>query len=228
MSVADNLAQVKEQIADAALRSNRSPESVKLVGVTKTVEVERIKEAVSAGLQILGENYVQEARDKIKELSGRASWHFVGRLQTNKAKYAVKLFDLIQTVDSIKLAKELDRRARPLNRIVPIIIQVNLAGEASKGGVQPSECFSLIRQISELANLQIRGLMTMPPFFNAPERVRPYFRQLRELSQQIDQAELPGVEMKELSMGMSGDFEVAIEEGATLVRVGTAIFGTRP
>ena len=161
-------------------------------------------------------------------MSGRASWHFVGRLQTNKAKYAVKIFDLIQTVDSIKLAKELDRRARPLNRIVPIIIQVNLAGESSKGGVHPPECFSLIRQISELANLQIRGLMTMPPFFNAPERVRPYFRQLRELSQQIDQARLPGVEMNELSMGMSGDFEVAIEEGATLVRVGTAIFGTRP
>ena len=227
-SIADNLARVNEQIADAALRSNRSPESVKLVGVTKTVEVERIKEAVSAGLQILGENYVQEARDKIKEMSGRASWHFVGRLQTNKAKYAVKLFDLIQTVDSIKLAKELNRRARPLNRIVPIIIQVNLAGEATKGGVQPVECFSLIRQISELANLQIRGLMTMPPFFNAPERVRPYFRQLRELSEQIDQAQLPGVEMKELSMGMSGDFEVAIEEGATLVRVGTAIFGMRP
>ncbi len=226
-SIADNLARVKERIAEAALRSGRRPDSVKLVGVTKTVDLDRIKKAVSAGLRILGENYVQEARDKIEELRGQASWHFVGRLQTNKAKYAVKLFDLIQTVDSLKLAKELNRRAQPLGRVIPIIIQVNLAGEASKGGAHPSECISLIRQISELPNLQIQGLMTMPPFFNEPEIVRPYFRQLRELSLEIAKAQLPGVEMKELSMGMSGDFEVAIEEGATLIRVGTAIFGKR-
>jgi hypothetical protein len=210
------------------VRSGRTPESVKLVGVTKTVDVERIKQAVSAGLQILGENYVQEARDKIKEVGGEASWHFVGRLQTNKAKYAVKLFDMIQTVDSFKLANELNRRAQTLGRTIPIIIQVNLASEVSKGGVEPSKCISLIKQISDLANLQIRGLMTMPPFFDQPERVRPYFAQLRELSQEIAKAQLPGVEMKELSMGMSGDFETAIEEGATLVRVGTAIFGKRP
>jgi pyridoxal phosphate enzyme (YggS family) len=227
MSIAENLARVKEQMAKAAMRSGRTPDSVKLVGVTKTVEVDRIKEAVSAGLQILGENYVQEARDKIKEVGGEVSWHFVGRLQTNKAKYAVKLFDMIQTVDSFKLAKELDRRAQPLGRKMPIIIQVNLASEVSKGGVEPSECISLIKQISELANLQIRGLMTMPPFFDQPERARPYFAQLRELSQEIAGAQLPAVEMAELSMGMSGDFETAIEEGATLVRVGTAIFGER-
>jgi len=227
MSIAENLARVKEQIAKAAVRSGRRPDSVKLVGVTKTVDVDRIKEAVSAGLQILGENYVQEARDKIKEVGGEVSWHFVGRLQTNKAKYAVKLFDMIQTVDSFKLAKELDRRAQPLGRKIPIIIQVNLASEVSKGGVKPSECISLIKQISVLANLQIRGLMTMPPFFDQPERARPYFAQLRELSQEIARTQLPRVEMNELSMGMSGDFETAIEEGATLVRVGTAIFGER-
>jgi pyridoxal phosphate enzyme (YggS family) len=227
MSIAENLARIKEQIAKAAMRSGRMPDSVKLVGVTKTVDVDRIKEAVSAGLQILGENYVQEARDKIKEVGGEVSWHFVGRLQTNKAKYAVKLFDMIQTVDSFKLAKELNRRAQPLGRTIPIIIQVNLASEVSKGGVEPSECISLIKQISELANLQIRGLMTMPPFFDQPERARPYFAQLRELSQEIARAQLPRVEMNELSMGMSGDFETAIEEGATLVRVGTAIFGER-
>jgi hypothetical protein len=228
MSIAENLLQIKERMAEAAVRSGRTPESVKLVGVTKTVDVERIKQAVSAGLQILGENYVQEARDKIKEVGGEASWHFVGRLQTNKAKYAVKLFDMIQTVDSFKLANELNRRAQTLGRTIPIIIQVNLASEVSKGGVEPSKCISLIKQISDLANLQIRGLMTMPPFFDQPERVRPYFAQLRELSQEIAKAQLPGVEMKELSMGMSGDFETAIEEGATLVRVGTAIFGERP
>lgn len=227
-SIADNLARVMERIADAALRSGRSPESVKLVGVSKTVDIGRIKEAVSAGLQILGENYVQEAKDKIEQLGSQASWHFVGRLQRNKAKYAVKLFDLIQTVDSLKLATELNRRAQPLERVIPIIIQVNLAGEASKGGVHPPECISLIRQIAELPNLQVQGLMTMPPFFNDPERARPFFRQLRELSEQLAEADVAGVEMKEISMGMSGDYEAAIEEGATLVRVGTAIFGERP
>jgi hypothetical protein len=226
-SIAENLERVREKIAEAALRSARSPESVKLVGVTKIVDVERIKEAVSAGLQILGENYVQEAQDKIEQLGDRASWHFIGRLQRNKAKYAVKLFDLIQTVDSLKLATELNRRAQPLERVIPIIIQVNLAGEASKGGVHPPECISLIRQIAELPNLRVQGLMTMPPFFNDPERARPYFRQLRELSEQVAEAEVVGVEMKEISMGMSGDYEAAIEEGATLVRVGTAIFGER-
>lgn len=227
-SIAENLARVMERIADAALRSGRSPESVKLVGVSKTVDIGRIKEAVSAGLQILGENYVQEAKDKIEQLGSQASWHFVGRLQRNKAKYAVKLFDLIQTVDSLKLATELNRRAQPLERVIPIIIQVNLAGEASKGGVHPPECISLIRQIAELPNLQVQGLMTMPPFFNDPERARPFFRQLRELSEQLAEADVAGVEMKEISMGMSGDYEAAIEEGATLVRVGTAIFGERP
>ncbi len=226
-SIAENLLRIQERMAEAAMRSGRTPDSVKLVGVTKTVDVDRIKEAVSAGLQILGENYVQEARDKIKEVGGEVSWHFVGRLQTNKAKYAVKLFDMIQTVDSFKLAKELNRRAQPLGRKIPIIIQVNLASEVSKGGVEPSECISLIKQISELANLQIRGLMTMPPFFDQPKKARPYFAQLRELSQEIARAQLPRVEMNELSMGMSGDFETAIEEGATLVRVGTAIFGER-
>jgi pyridoxal phosphate enzyme (YggS family) len=228
MSIAENLSRIKERMAEAATRSGRTPGSVKLVGVTKTVDLDRIKEAVSAGLQILGENYVQEARDKIRELKDRVSWHFVGRLQTNKAKYAVKLFDVIQTVDSFKLAQELNRRAQPLGRTIPIIIQVNLASEVSKGGVEPSECLSLIRHVSVLENLQIRGLMTMPPFFDQPERARPYFAQLREMSQKIAEAQVAGVEMNELSMGMSGDFEAAIEEGATLIRVGTAIFGERP
>lgn len=228
MSIAENLSRIKERMAEASIRSGREPSSVKLVGVTKTVDLDRIKEAVSAGLQILGENYVQEARDKIKELKDRVSWHFVGRLQTNKAKYAVKLFDMIQTVDSFRLAQELNRRAQPLGRTVPIIIQVNLASEVSKGGVEPSECLSLIRQVSMLENLQIRGLMTMPPFFDQPERARPYFAQLREMSQKIADAQVAGVEMNELSMGMSGDFEAAIQEGATLIRVGTAIFGERP
>jgi len=227
-SIADNLLRVKERMAEAAIRCGRAPDSVKLVGVTKNVDVHRIGEAVSAGLEILGENYVQEAQKKIEQVTEQVSWHFIGRLQTNKAKYAVKLFDLIQSVDSIKLADELNRRAQRLGRGIPVIIQVNLAGEASKGGVQPLECIPLIRHISEFSNLQINGLMTMPPFFNQPERARQYFLQLRELSLEIVEAQLPGVKIKELSMGMSGDFEVAIEEGATLIRVGTAIFGERP
>ncbi|UCG14210.1 MAG: YggS family pyridoxal phosphate-dependent enzyme [Deltaproteobacteria bacterium] len=228
MSIADNLSRVQERIANAAIRSGRSPESVELVGVTKTVDIQRIELAVAAGLKILGENYVQEARDKIAQLGDRVSWHFVGRLQTNKAKHAVKLFDLIETVDSMKLAVELNRRAHSLGRVIPIFIQLNLADEVTKGGVKTADALALVRQISELAHLQIRGLMTMPPFFNQPERARPYFRQLRGLSQEIVAAGVAGVAMTEISMGMSGDFEVAVEEGATLVRVGTAIFGERP
>jgi pyridoxal phosphate enzyme (YggS family) len=228
MSISENLKQVQDKIANAAIKSGRTPDSVKLVGVTKTVDLDRIKEAISAGLRLLGENYVQEARDKVNQLSHEVSWHLIGRLQTNKAKYAVKLFDMIETVDSIKLAVELNRRAQPLGRVIPILIQLNLAAEQTKGGLKSPDCLPLIVQIAELQHLQVRGLMTMPPFFDDPEGARPYFRQLREMSQEIAAAAVPGVKMAELSMGMSGDFEAAIEEGATLVRVGTAIFGERP
>jgi len=228
MSIAANLARVKERIAAAALRSGRSPESVRLVGVTKTVDPPRVELAVQAGLEILGENYVQEARDKIRRFQGRVRWHFIGRLQSNKAKHAVQLFDLIHTVDSLRLAEELHRRAGALGLVVPVLIQVNLAAEATKGGVRLDEARPLIREVAGLDHLHIRGLMTMPPYFDDPERVRPYFRRLRVLSEEIAALGLPGVEMRELSMGMSGDFEAAVEEGATLVRVGTAVFGTRP
>jgi pyridoxal phosphate enzyme (YggS family) len=227
MSVADNLARVRERIASAAIRSGRNPESVKLVGVTKTVDLQRIEMAVAAGLEILGESYVQEAREKISRFHGQVLWHFIGRLQTNKAKYAVKLFDLIHTVDSLKLAVELDRRAGSLDLVLPILIQLNLAREHSKAGSRPEQAFSLIGQIADLSHLKVRGLMTIPPFLSEPERVRPYFRQLRQFSEEISARRLKTVDMAELSMGMSGDFEAAIEEGATLVRVGTAIFGER-
>ena len=228
MSIAANLARVKERIAAAALRSGRRPDSVKLVGVTKTVDPPRVELAVQAGLEILGENYVQEAREKIQRFQGRVRWHFIGRLQSNKAKHAVQLFDLIHTVDSLRLAEELNRRARAIGLVVPVLIQVNLAAEATKGGVRLDEVRPLIGQIAALDHLRIRGLMTMPPYFDEPERARPYFRRLRGLREEIAALGLPGVEMTELSMGMSGDFEAAVEEGATLVRVGTAIFGARP
>jgi len=228
MSIAANLARVKERIAAAALRAGRRPESVKLVGVTKTVDSPRVELAVQAGLEILGENYVQEAREKISRFQGRVRWHFIGRLQSNKAKHAVQLFDLIHTVDSLKLAEELDRRAAAIGLVVPVLVQVNLAAEVTKGGVRVEKVRALVEQAAGLDHLRIRGLMTMPPYFDDPEQARPYFRRLRELSEEIAALVLPGAEMTELSMGMSGDFEAAVEEGATLVRVGTAIFGARP
>jgi len=228
MSIAENLARVKERIVGAALRAGRRPETVKLVGVTKTVDLPRIELAVEAGLEILGENYVQEAQEKLRRFQGRVRWHFIGRLQRNKAKYAVQLFDLIHTVDSLKLAEEIHRRAQALGRVIPVLIQVDLAAQETKGGVRPDEALALVTEAARLGNLRVLGLMTMPPYFSDPERVRPYFRRLRELSEEIAAGGHTEVEMTELSMGMSGDLEVAVEEGATLVRVGTAIFGERP
>lgn len=227
MSIADNLKTVMDRIASAAQRAGRDPSSVKLVVVTKTVDPARIGEAVVAGAEILGENRVQEAKEKIEELGNVASWHLIGRLQTNKAKHAVKLFDLIHSVDSVELAKELDRQAAKINRVQPVLIEVSIAGEASKAGVGIDATMDLIKEAAKLRNIAVQGLMTMPPFSDDAEDSRPYFRKLRDLAQSIARQDLPGVSMKELSMGMSGDFEVAIEEGATMVRVGTAIFGER-
>jgi PLP dependent protein len=156
------------------------------------------------------------------------AWHFIGHLQSNKAKYAVRLFDLIHTVDSFKLARELDKEAKKRAKVQEILIQVNLSGEASKSGVEAAETAQLARQISALDNLRLRGLMTMPPFFDEPERARPFFRRLAQLGEQIAGGGTPGLAMPELSMGMTGDFEVAIQEGATLVRIGSALFGARP
>ncbi|MEK6698740.1 MAG: YggS family pyridoxal phosphate-dependent enzyme [Nitrospirota bacterium] len=227
MSIADNLKTVTDRIASAAQRAGRDPSSVKLVVVTKTVDATRIREAVAAGSKILGENRVQEAKEKIEELGNVASWHLIGHLQTNKAKYAVKLFELIHSVDNRELAGEIDRQAAKINKVQPVLIEVSIAGEASKAGVRIDETMDLIKEAAKLKNIAIHGLMTMPPFSENPEDSRPYFRKLRELAQSTARKGLPGVSMKELSMGMSGDFEVAIEEGATMVRVGTAIFGSR-
>jgi len=224
----DQLRKIKNRIDTAANGCGRDPETIRLVAVSKTVAAEQVKEAIEAGVTILGENYVQEARDKIQGLSPYpVSWHFIGHLQTNKAKYVVKLFDLIHSVDSLKLAQELDKHARKNDKIQPILIQINVAGEMSKSGVSVEHATKLIKNIGQLPNLAVRGLMTMPPYFNAPEKVRPFFKTLRQLSDQIRNESIPHVSMDELSMGMTGDFEVAIQEGATLVRIGTAIFGER-
>jgi len=226
--VASRLAEIKDRIERAALACGRNPENVRLVAVSKTVPADCIRAAIDAGVTDLGENYVQEAREKIEVLREQnVSWHFIGHLQSNKAKAAVGLFDLIHSVDSFKLAKELNKRAAAIGKAQPILVQVNISGEETKSGIDPSQTIGLIRQIAGLANLRVQGLMTMPPFFNAPDAVRPYFKALKDLRQAVDRQTIPGIAMLELSMGMSGDFETAIEQGATLVRVGTAIFGKR-
>lgn len=226
--IKSRLDHVKDQIRAAAISCGRKPDTVRLVAVSKTVPVERILKAIKAGATTLGENYIQEAGEKIESLKEHdVSWHFIGHLQSNKAKYAVKLFDLIHSVDSLKLAKELDKRARTIDKLQKILVQVNISGEETKSGIDAAEVFGLVQNIASLKNLSIRGLMTMPPYFNAPEKVRPYFKALKDLQSQIEQKAIQNVHMMELSMGMSGDFETAIQEGATLIRVGTSIFGER-
>jgi pyridoxal phosphate enzyme (YggS family) len=227
MSIADNLRTVSDRIASAAKRAGRDPSSVRLVVVTKTVAIETIRDAVAAGATILGENRVQEARGKIEKLGNIARWHLIGHLQTNKTKYAVKLFDLIHSVDNFEVAKELDKQAAKIGKVQNILIEVNIAGEARKAGMAVKGAPALVKEASMLKNISIHGLMTMPPFSDNPGDSRPYFRALRELAAGIAREKIPGVSMNELSMGMSGDFEVAVEEGATMVRVGTAIFGER-
>lgn len=225
--VAENIRIVREKIAAAALRVGRDPSEVKLMGVTKTVDDERIIESIRAGIDIIGENYVQEAKRKIEKMGRSLPWHLIGHLQTNKAKYAVKFFDMIHSVDRIALAQELSRRAGMINTEVKILIEVNVSGEGSKEGVAPEQAIAFVRDVAQVPNLKIRGLMSMAPWFDDQEQARPYFRRLRELRDAIARADMTGVVMRELSMGMSGDYEVAVEEGATIVRIGTKIFGAR-
>jgi len=224
----DRLEAVKKRIKAAAEAANRTLDSIRLVAVSKTVPAEVVKEAIEAGATDLGENYIQEAREKISALAMYpAIWHYIGHLQSNKAKYAVRMFDLIHSVDSLKLAKELDKHAAKIDKIQPILLQVNVAKEDSKSGVYVEDTLRLLKEIGTLENISVKGLMTMPPYFNAPEKVRPFFAALRELRDRIKNEGIPHIAMDELSMGMTGDFETAIQEGATIVRIGTAIFGAR-
>ncbi|MFZ5994530.1 MAG: YggS family pyridoxal phosphate-dependent enzyme [Thermodesulfobacteriota bacterium] len=225
--LSENIDAVQKRIYEAACRAGRDPSRVKLLAVSKTVPVTRIKEAVSCGLTLFGENYVQEARTKIEEVGLGVSWHFIGRLQTNKARYAVRLFDLIHSLDNENLAVELNRRAAAVPRIMPVLIEVNLSGEENKGGITPDALLPFLEKVAVLPNLSVRGLMVMPPFFADPEKARPYFRRLKKLGKEIQARNIPNIRLEELSMGMTGDFEVAIEEGATIVRIGTALFGPR-
>ncbi len=233
--VRENLLRVMERIEKAAQRVGRDPREIKLVAVSKTVEATRIKEAIEAGISILGENYVQEAKKKIEEIGRPActerfgegrpvAWHFIGHLQSNKAKYAVQLFDMVHSLDSIPLAEELNRRAEQADRMIKVLIEINLSGEGTKFGTDEEKILNLAKRILQLNHLSLEGLMTMPPYFDSPEMSRPYYIKLRELKERLVREKIP---MRELSMGMSNDFEIAIEEGATYVRVGTAIFGPR-
>jgi hypothetical protein len=228
-SVAENLGRIKEKIRAAALRVGRSPEAVKLLGVTKTVSVARVREGVTAGVEVLGENYVQEAREKVEALADLpVSWHFIGHLQSNKARVAAELFDCIQSLDRESLAKELDRQANRLGRVLPVLIQVNVGDEESKSGVGPDRLMDLFHRVRQMDGLAVRGLMALPPYLDDPEEVRPYFRSLKGLLERLRGESSRPEDLVELSMGMSHDFEVAVEEGATLVRIGTALFGVRP
>lgn len=230
-TIEDRLGLIKEQICRAAAASGREMSAIKLVAVTKTVPSDRVLAAVSAGVRDLGENYVKAAQAKARELAeinGQPIvWHLIGHLQSNKAKDAVKLFGLIHTVDSLHLATELNYRAQLLGKVQKILIQVNVSGEVTKSGVAPTEVSRLVHKVALLPGLSVQGLMAIPEFFDSPELARPCFAALRALRDQIRDEKILGVQMEELSMGMSGDFEVAIEEGATIVRVGAAIFGQR-
>ena len=224
----DLLERLRARIKKAAEAGHRSADTIRLIAVSKTVPAGVVKEAVAAGVTDLGENYIQEAREKINSLATLpVSWHFIGHLQSNKAKYAVRLFDMIHSVDSLKLAKELDNYAKKAGKIQSVLIQVNVAKEDTKAGVYVENTRQLLQDISRLENISVKGLMTMPPYFYAPEKVRPFFAALRKLRDRINDDAIPNVSMDELSMGMTGDFETAIEEGATMVRIGTAIFGER-
>jgi len=227
MTIATNLNQVQGRIVAAAQSAGREPHSVRLVAVSKTRPADDVRQAYRAGQVVFGENYVQELVEKAAEISEPVEWHFIGHLQSNKVRQIAGGVTMIHSVDRLSLAVEIDRQWGRQGRICDILIQVNISGESSKSGTSEDEALQLVRAVAHLPHVRIRGLMTMPPFFDDPEAARPFFAALRRLAQKVDSAGIAGVSMAELSIGMSGDFEAAIQEGATLVRVGTSIFGAR-
>ena len=225
MDLADNLNSIRRRIAAGCDRSGRDASSVALLAVSKTHPPETVKDAVEAGQLVFGENKVQEAKAKIPLCPGNARWHFIGHLQSNKVRDVVELFEMIESVDSLALAQEINKRAEAAAKTMPVLLEVNVAGEASKFGYQPERLLAELEGLNQLPRIELHGLMTVPPYVTDPEKARPHFRRLRELKLQCEQ--ILGAPLPHLSMGMSGDFEVAIEEGATIVRVGTALFGER-
>ncbi len=227
MTIAERLGQVQAEIRAAAIKAGRNPDEVRLVAVSKTRPAGDLLQCYQAGQRIFGENYVQELSAKAGELHEPVEWHFIGHLQSNKVKYIAGLVSMIHSVDRLSLAEEINRQWGRLGRRCDVLVQVNIAGEATKSGTTAQEALDLVRAVSLLPNIRVKGLMTMPPFFDDPAAARPYFAELKRLADMITAENISGVELKELSMGMSGDFEAAIQEGATLVRIGTAIFGER-
>jgi pyridoxal phosphate enzyme (YggS family) len=232
MSIAQNIARVRERITAAAARVGRDPDSITLMAVSKTVDAERIREGKAAGVRVFGENRVQEFEQKLSEPKDRegAEWHLIGHLQTNKARKAVEIFDAIDSLDSLRLAEKLDQAAGACGKVLPVLIEINVGGEESKTGIplDSPELDELLRAMPRFEHLEVRGLMAVPPFTPAPDGARPYFRLVRDLRDTIAASKFPRIQMDLLSLGMSHDFEVAIEEGSTCVRVGSAIFGERP
>lgn len=227
IDVAANCQIIRARIHEAAVKSGRRAGDIKLLGAAKAQSVELVHAAIAAGVTLIGENYVQEAKDKRQRITQSVEWHMIGHLQRNKAKAAVEIFDVIESLDNLALARELDKEAGKVGKTVRVYIEVNLGGEKSKTGIAKDEVAALLQEAAKLSHLRVEGLMTVPPFHENLEEVRPYFRQLRELREKLNELHLPNTDLKELSMGMTHDYSVAIEEGATIVRIGTALFGPR-
>ena len=227
--ISENLSQIKQRIIEAAKRAGRDPSGVRLLAVTKEQSDVTVAEGIQAGMTLLGENKVQEASSKIEALGRNGlEWHFIGRLQKNKVKFIFDLFDLIHSVDSLALAEAIHKTAQKIGSCMPVLLQINISGEESKLGMDPLDLPKEIEKVAKLEGVKIKGLMTIPPYTSDPENSRPYYARLRELRDTCSSLNIPRICLDELSMGMSNDYEVAIEEGATLVRVGTGLFGPRP
>lgn len=227
VDVAANCRKVFERIQEAAAKSGREPKGIRLLAASKSQSVAQIRAAIEAGLRLFGENYVQEAKAKIEAIPEPVEWHMIGHLQRNKVKAALQLFTLIQSLDSLELAKELDKEGKKREQKVRTFVEVNLGGEETKSGIAQERVGWLLEEIGGLSHVSVEGLMTIPPLRDDPEESRPYFRALRELQMKLKEQKIPNVDLRELSMGMTHDYFIAIEEGATMVRIGTAIFGPR-
>ncbi|MGB9840715.1 YggS family pyridoxal phosphate-dependent enzyme [Thermovenabulum sp.] len=225
--IEENIERISYKIEESAIKANKDPREIILVAVTKTVTPEKIDKAIECGIKVIGENRVQEAKEKKDKVKNEAQWHMIGHLQRNKVKYAVELFSMIQSVDDFELAKEIDKRAKEKNKVMDVLIQVNIGNEITKSGITYDKAEELIKNVASLENVKVKGLMAIPPFYENTEKVRPYFQKMYELFLKIKEANIPNIQMEYLSMGMTHDFDVAIEEGANMVRIGTGIFGER-
>ncbi|MDF2521603.1 MAG: YggS family pyridoxal phosphate-dependent enzyme [Clostridia bacterium] len=226
-SIKNNIEAIKKEIEGICLKSGKNPDDITIIAVTKTVDTDRINYAVDCGMTNLGENKVQEIMDKYEPVNKNVKWHLIGHLQTNKVKYIIDKVELIHSVDSVKLAEEISKKALKNNLIKEVLVQVNVAKEESKFGIDIEEVISFVKTIAAFENIRVKGLMTIAPYDENPENVRPIFRQLRQKFDELAQMNIPNTDMKYLSMGMSNDYAIAIEEGANMVRIGTAIFGKR-